>query len=196
MNEIKVNVSFEKRVLNTEGINAVTGDYNSTKIIFEFDKEYEGRKVFEIAKPYDKDEAGQAIFVKEIENNEVTLVAYDENGKEVSIFSVEGRHPFEISLYNGNSKLTSMYGILGVSKEAVKLGYEVVERYIPIFDDLMNKANTIIDNLEASEKDIQEAETTRNENETAREELVEKHFDISEYCDKAADICELCIKYC
>ncbi len=35
-----------------------------------------------------------------------------------------------------------------------------------------------------------------NADETAREELVEKHFDISEYCDKAADICELCIKYC
>ncbi len=35
-----------------------------------------------------------------------------------------------------------------------------------------------------------------NADETAREELVEKHFDVSEYCDKAADICELCIKYC
>ncbi len=35
-----------------------------------------------------------------------------------------------------------------------------------------------------------------NADETAREELVEKHFDISEYCDKAADICELTIKYC
>ena len=35
-----------------------------------------------------------------------------------------------------------------------------------------------------------------NADESAREELVEKHFDISEYCDKAADICELCIKYC
>ena len=35
-----------------------------------------------------------------------------------------------------------------------------------------------------------------NADEKAREELVEKHFDISEYCDKAADICELCIKYC
>ena len=35
-----------------------------------------------------------------------------------------------------------------------------------------------------------------NADETAREELVEKQFDITEYCDKAADICELCIKYC
>ena len=35
-----------------------------------------------------------------------------------------------------------------------------------------------------------------NADEKAREELVEKHFDISEYCDKAADICELTIKYC
>lgn len=35
-----------------------------------------------------------------------------------------------------------------------------------------------------------------NADENAREELVEKHFDVSEYCDKAADICELTIKYC
>ncbi len=35
-----------------------------------------------------------------------------------------------------------------------------------------------------------------NADESAREELVEKHFDVSEYCDKAADICELTIKYC
>ena len=35
-----------------------------------------------------------------------------------------------------------------------------------------------------------------NADEKAREELVEKHFDISEYCDKAADICELTVKYC
>ncbi len=32
--------------------------------------------------------------------------------------------------------------------------------------------------------------------EAGREKLVVKQFDISEYCDKAADICELCIKYC
>lgn len=32
--------------------------------------------------------------------------------------------------------------------------------------------------------------------EKATEELVVKQFDVSDYCDKAADICELCIKYC
>lgn len=35
-----------------------------------------------------------------------------------------------------------------------------------------------------------------NADEAGREKLVEKHFDISDYCNKAADICELCIKYC
>lgn len=35
-----------------------------------------------------------------------------------------------------------------------------------------------------------------NADERAFEHLVVKQFDMSEYCDKAADICELCIKYC
>lgn len=35
-----------------------------------------------------------------------------------------------------------------------------------------------------------------NADEKAFEHLVTKKFDMSEYCDKAADICELCIKYC
>ncbi|MEG0091528.1 MAG: 5'-methylthioadenosine/adenosylhomocysteine nucleosidase, partial [Oscillospiraceae bacterium] len=35
-----------------------------------------------------------------------------------------------------------------------------------------------------------------NADEKAFENLVTKQFDTSEYCDKAADICELCIKYC
>lgn len=34
-----------------------------------------------------------------------------------------------------------------------------------------------------------------NADEKATEEIVEAKFDISAYCDKAADICELCIKY-
>ncbi len=34
-----------------------------------------------------------------------------------------------------------------------------------------------------------------NADEKATEELVVKQFDTSAYCDKAADICELCVKY-
>ena len=34
-----------------------------------------------------------------------------------------------------------------------------------------------------------------NADEKATQELVEQKFDVSAYCDKAADICELCIKY-
>lgn len=34
-----------------------------------------------------------------------------------------------------------------------------------------------------------------NADEKATEELVVKKFDVSDYCNKAADICELCVKY-
>lgn len=164
MNEIKINVSFEKRTLSMEGVSLVSGDYNSTKLSFIFDKEYEGRKVFELAKP-DTDEA---VFVKEIENNEIILVAYDENGNEASIFSEVGKYPFEISLYGEDSKLTSMNGKLRVSKEMVKIGDKVVEVYLPIFDKLMQDVSTSINELKAAENAIQEAETARKEEEESR----------------------------
>ena len=35
-----------------------------------------------------------------------------------------------------------------------------------------------------------------NADEKAMEELVVQNYDTSAYCDKSADICELCIKYC
>lgn len=70
MNIINVKVSFEKRTIQNIGVVLTSGDYNSTKLVFEFDKEYEGRKIFELAKP----DSTEAIFVKEIINNEVLLV--------------------------------------------------------------------------------------------------------------------------
>ena len=147
MNIIKIKVDFENRELEKEGILLVSGDYNSTKLIFEFDKEYEGRKVFELAKPKEKDEVGEAIFVKEIVDNEVVLVAYDEEGKEVSIFSEEGKYPFEVSLYGENSKLTSLGSSLRIKQESVRVGDEVIERYLPIFDEVMNEANETINRM-------------------------------------------------
>ena len=182
MNEIKVNVSFEKRTLSIEGVSLVSGDYNSTKLSFIFDKEYEGRKIFELARP----NTDEAIFVQEIENNEVILVAY-EDGVEKSIFNEVGKYPFEVTLYGNDSKLTSLSGKLRIAKEAVKVGDEVVERYIPIFDQLMQEAITAINEVNEAQKAVEEAETVRKEAEesrvlaeTSRAEA-EKNRNIAEY---------------
>lgn len=194
MNIIKIKVDFAKRLIDKEGVKLVEGDYNSTKLLFEFNVEnQDGRKVFELAKP-DTDEA---IFVQEIVDNEVLLVGkaevkdehgyikyIDENENvywydavnnkvydaeyqeqeieiealtkvlvDASIFDEEGSYPFEISLYDGDSKLTSAYSSLKVAEEKVKVGDEQVSIHLPIFDQLiaeLNEATDAANNLNIS----------------------------------------------
>ena len=50
MNEIKVKVNFKNRTIYKQGVDLTSGDYNSTKLLFEFDRQ-DGRKVFEMKDP-------------------------------------------------------------------------------------------------------------------------------------------------
>ena len=143
MNIINVEIDFTKGTNKLTGINLITGDYASTKMIFQFDRT-DGRKVLEMKNP-----SGDLVYVGEIVNNEVVLAAV-ENGLNYSIFETEGRYIYEVSLYNGDSKLTSVKGELPVAKEQVIIDGEIVEPYLPIFDELMQDLQTAItetDNL-------------------------------------------------
>ena len=84
MNVINLKVDFEKRTIRQTGVNLTSGDYNSTKLVFEFDKEYEETKICEIAKKEDTEGNNESIFAEEVLNNEVVLVGYadvtDEDG--------------------------------------------------------------------------------------------------------------------
>lgn len=85
MNIINIKCDFTKRKMKLDGISVVVGDFNSTKLSFEFDQEYTGTKVCEIAKLVNKkDGNNEALFVSEIIDNEVVLVkkadVKDENG--------------------------------------------------------------------------------------------------------------------
>lgn len=73
MNVINVIVNLEKRTIKQKGVNLTSGDYYSTKVVFEFDQEYEGTKICEIAKKEDRDGNNEAIFAETIVNNEVVL---------------------------------------------------------------------------------------------------------------------------
>ena len=137
MNIINVAIDFTNGTNKIAGINLVTGDYASTKIVFSFDRT-DGRKVFELRNP-----SGQVVYAGDIVNNEVVL-AGEENGEVYSVFNEAGYYIYEVSLYNGNSKLTSTKGQLPVDKEQVVIGNEVVEPYLPIFDELMQEINTAI----------------------------------------------------
>lgn len=195
MNEIKLKVNFGKRTCVKSGISLTTGDYNSTKIIFEFDRE-DGTKIFEMKNPND-----EVIFVDEIINNEVVLVGQadvttkhndvtyikytDENDtvywydseleklyntsfvevqnvsidnltkvtENASLFTMAGRYVFEISLYDGDSKLTSKSDYLNIKEEQVVINDNMVSLYLPVFDRLIGE----LDNLDI---DVSKSGTT------------------------------------
>ncbi|MDV3426960.1 MAG: hypothetical protein LIR50_07205 [Bacillota bacterium] len=192
MNIINVKVDFTKRTCNIKGVNLTEGDYNSTKMVFEFDRD-DGTKILEMNNP-----EGLLVYLGEIIDNEVILVGkadvttvhedvtyikyldssdnvywydaeteklYDNSWQEIvsfnledyikqtkdaSLFNESGNFIFEISLYDGDSKLTSASGKLKVLPEQVSIDGELVEAYLPIFDELMtditeaiNKTNNL-----------------------------------------------------
>ena len=67
MNVIKVKVNFSQRTIVRQGVDLTEGDYNSTKIVFDFDTD-EGTKIFQMKNPSD-----EIVLEKEIINNEVIL---------------------------------------------------------------------------------------------------------------------------
>ena len=138
MNTINVKVSFTKGTCETTGINLITGDYNSTKMVFDFDRE-DGTKVFEMKSPSE-----ELVMVQEIQNNEIVLYGLDDDEEIASLFSEEGYYIFEISLYNEGSKLTSARGKIKVKPEQVVIDGEVVEAYLPVFDQLLTEVNAAI----------------------------------------------------
>lgn len=151
MNTINVEIDFTKGSNKLTGINLITGDYASTKMVFQFDRQ-DGTKVLEMKNP-----SGEVVFFDEIINNEVLLSAVEE-GLNYSIFNEEGRYIYEVSLYNGDSKLTSVKGELPVQKEQVVIDGEIFEPYLPIFDELMQQLHIAITetnnlNVEASKEE-------------------------------------------
>lgn len=151
MNTINVTIDFTKGINKITGINLITGDYASTKMVFQFDRT-DGTKVLEMKNP-----SGELVYLGEIINNEVVLARVS-NGLNYSIFSSEGRYIYEVSLYVDDSKLTSVKGELPVAKEQVIIDGEVVEPYLPLFDELMQDINSAITetnnlNLSASKSD-------------------------------------------
>ena len=154
MNVIKVNVNFKNRTIYKQGVDLTSGDYNSTKLVFEFDRQ-DGRKVFEM-----KDEDGNLVLVTDIVNNEVELVGKDENGNNASLFKQEGKYIFEISLYDGDSKLTSAFDYIKVKQEQVDIGGKVITPYLPIFDELVDEVQDLINQTNNLNIDIENSVLT------------------------------------
>ena len=159
MNVIKVQVDFQQGICAKKGISVVTGDYNSTKIEFEFDESAEnGIKMFEMKNPSE-----ELVYADEIVDNEVILVGYkEEDGEEIpySLFGEEGDYTFEVSLYHEGSKLTSVCEYITARKEEVIVDGEVVESEITLFDNLMNELEENIGYVENLDIDAEKVEHT------------------------------------
>ena len=196
MNEVKVIVRFKTGIIYKTSTKLVTNDYNSTKLIFDFDIP-DGIKIFELKDPNDK-----TIFVDEIKNNEIVLVAkanvttqkdgveyieytddkntvywynkeseklYDSEflevnnikladltkaSKNASLFNMAGDYIFEVSLYNGDSKLTSSHDKLKVIPEQVIVDGEITETYTPVFENLISDMSEALNEIENLDIDV------------------------------------------
>ena len=145
MNIIKVNVNFKNRTITKQGVDLTEGDYNSTKMVFTFDRE-DGTKVLEMKNPND-----EIVLHAEIENNEVILGAEQDGGGYASIFNEVGNYTYEVVLYDGDSKLTSASDYIKIKKKQIDTDGETAEIYKPVFDEMMgdlNEALNEVDNLD------------------------------------------------
>lgn len=154
MNIIKIKVDFKNGTNKIIGNQLISGDYASTKLEFEFDVE-SGTKIFEMKNPN-----GELVIAKEIENDELLLAGIDENEHYYSLFEMSGMYIYEISLYDNGGKLTSTKGEIPVRQEQVIIGDEVVEPYLPVFDELMQDIETAIEETNNLDIDVNKNETT------------------------------------
>lgn len=138
--EILVKVSFLKHILTKSDAGVVEGDYNSTKLVFDFEEDVSNKRiVFKMSNP-----AGELIFLKDLEDNAVVLVGKDENGNTCSLFPTYGLYPFELVLYSEDKKLTSAPGWINVTKSHVTIEDSTVSNYLPWFDKIANLHSTFI----------------------------------------------------
>ena len=142
--EIQVKVSFLRHTLTKKDSGVVEGDYNSTKLVFEFEEKIpEGYKVrFKLSNPN-----GEAILLEELKDltkPEVVLAGYDEEGNIYSLFPEAGLYPFELVLYDDDSKLTSAPGWINASKRQVNAGQGGgAEYYLPLLDEALMKLEVL-----------------------------------------------------
>lgn len=158
MNEIKIIVKFKEHECYFEDEkdikSLISGDYNSTKLVFDFDIE-DGIKVFEM-----KNENNEIVYVSEINNNELILVGKDENDNNCTLFNTKGTYAFEITLYGNDSKLTSVHGAFSVQQEEVVISDNVAESHLPIFDEMINNLNDALNEVETIDIDVEKEDST------------------------------------
>lgn len=139
--EIVVNVSFEKHTLTKKDSGVVEGDYNTTKLIFVFEEDVSNQRiVFKMSNPQ-----GELVLLRDLDSNhEVMLTGYTEDGSVCSLFNEPGLYPFELVLYGDDSKLTSAPGWLNVNKRLVEVDGATIEEYFAVFGEVVAALSSVV----------------------------------------------------
>jgi len=157
MNEMYVEIDFKKNKCLISGAMPKQGDYSLTKIVFNFDDDYEGRKVVEIRKEFSQN--ADALFSSEIINNQVVLEKVVE-GQNYPVFRSAGPYYLEVSLYGNGGKLSSVFQTFQVLEDAINVSDEETEPYLPVFDQLIAEIDEKIAEVDHVDVDVTESGNT------------------------------------
>ena len=157
MNELYATINFSKQKFILNGVDLISGDYNSTKIKFTFEDNQDKTKVIEIRPANSEDK--NPTFMATITNNEVILTSKDEEDHNVTPFTTGGVYYMEISAYSNDSKLSTITKSFNVLEEQIILSDEIVSPYLPVFDELIEEIIRVTN--EASNVNI---DVTKNNN--------------------------------
>ena len=85
-----------------------------------------------------------------VEVQNVSLDNLTKVTENASLFTMAGRYVFEISLYDGESKLTSKSDYLDIKEEQVVINNNMVSLYLPVFDRLIGELDNLDIDVEKS----------------------------------------------
>lgn len=138
INVIPVRVGFANNTLTKKSTVVVEGDYNTTKLVFEFEEDVTNKQIkFGMTNP-----RGELVMYCGLINNEIILSTEDIDGNVSSVFATDGLYTFRVFMLgeDGKSQLTSAPGYLPVDKSQVQAG---MKAYGPFIDNLMKQVDTL-----------------------------------------------------
>lgn len=147
MKEYYINVNFEDNTIETDLKELVQNDYNSIRLNFEFDIEYD-TAMFELKYP------NGDTWQKQIVDGSLVI-------PKGVLYQTE-EYEYEISVYTTEGKLThNKIKNFNVRSELVKDNIPMNDDRVPILSDLINKANKAVENVESFKEEIRNDEKLR-----------------------------------
>ena len=149
MKEYYINVNFEDNTIETDLKELVQNDYNSIRLNFEFDIEYD-TAMFELKYP------NGDTWQKQIVDGSLVI-------PKGVLYQTE-EYEYEISVYTIEGKLThNKIKNFNVRSELVKDNIPMNDDRVPILSDLINKANKAVENVESFKEEIRNDENLKGE---------------------------------